>query len=377
MILFAKLKKILHWGNNPKPDISLAGELYEQLKPFRLPLILVQFFLLFGTLGYLILEDYDLMQAFFQTSYTFTNTGFGSLGEREFGTITILFTAILMVCGAGVVTFSVAFIMSVVNNGTLIRLIKEQKMVYKIARLQNHYVICYHNEFTIELAQQFLEAHIPFVVVDNSKDFEAQAQKYKYPYYIIDDPHTHIAMLKSHLSSAKGIVSFSKNAADNITMVVSARLFEEELGRKPYYIIASANSQEESKKLKKLGCDSVISASKLMAQRISAMAVRPDMENLLEQFLYCRDTPLDLEEIIVPRYSWLVLKKLKEAHFRDVTNVSVVGLTQKDGTYISMPNGNTIVSSECKLLVIGSSENIRATKRLIMRKQKPREVDYV
>lgn len=375
--MFAKLKKFLHWGNNPKPDISLAGELYEQLKPFRLPLILVQFFLLFGTLGYLILEDYDLMQAFFQTSYTFTNTGFGSLGEREFGTITILFTAILMVCGAGVVTFSVAFIMSVVNNGTLIRLIKEQKMVYKIARLQNHYVICYHNEFTIELAQQFLEAHIPFVVVDNSKDFEVQAQKHKYPYYIIDDPHTHIAMLKSHLSSAKGIVSFSKNAADNITMVVSARLFEEELGRKPYYIIASANSQEESKKLKKLGCDSVISASKLMAQRISAMAVRPDMENLLEQFLYRRDTPLDLEEIIVPRYSWLVLKKLKEAHFRDVTNVSVVGLTQKDSTYISMPNGNTIVSSECKLLVIGSSENIRATKRLIMRKQKPMEVDYV
>ncbi len=101
------------------------------------------------------------------------------------------------------------------------------------------------------------------------------------------------------------------------------------------------------------------------------------MENLLERFLYRHDTPLDLEEIIVPRYSWLVLKKLKEAHFRDVTNVSVVGLTQKDGTYITMPSGNTIVSSECKLLVIGSSENIRSTKRLIMKKQKPQEVDYV
>ncbi|TLD96720.1 potassium channel protein [Helicobacter jaachi] len=375
--MFARLKKLLHWGNTPKPDFSLSGELYEQLKPFRLPLIIIQFFLLFGTLGYLILEDYDLVQAFFQTSYTFTNTGFGSLKEKDFSTITILFTALLMVCGAGAVTFSVAFIMSVVNNGTLIRLLKEQKMIYKVARLQNHYVICYHNEFTIELAGQFLESHIPFVVIDNAPDFEKQAQKYKYPYYIIDNPHTHIAMLKSHLSSARGIVSFSKNPADNITMVVSARLFEEELGRKPYYIIANANSQEESDKLKKLGCDSVISASKLMAQRISAMAVRPDMENLLERFLYRRDTPLDLEEIIVPRYSWLVLKKLKEAHFRDVTNISVVGLTQKDGTYITMPNGNTIISSECKLLVIGASENIRATKRLIMKKQKPREVDYV
>lgn len=375
--MFAKFKKIIHWGNTPKPDISLSNELYAQLKPFRIPFILVQLFLLFGTLGYLVLEDYDLMQAFFQTSYTFTNTGFGSLGERRFGTITIFFTVLLMVCGAGVVTFSVAFIMSVVNNGSLIELIKEQKMIYKIARLQNHYVICYHNEFTIQLAQQFLESHIPFVVVDNSPDFESQAIKYKYPYYVIDDPHAHIAMLKSHLSSARGIISFSKNTTDNIAMVVSVRLFEEELGRKPYYIIATSNSQEDEKKLKKLGCDSVISASKLMAQRISAMAVRPDMENLLERFLYRRDTPLDLEEIIVPRYSWLVLKRLKEAHFRDIANVSVVGLTQKDGTYISMPNGNTIVSSECKLLVIGSSENIRSTKRLIMKRQKPHEVDYV
>ena len=374
---FDRLKKFLHWESTQKPDIDMSGLLYEQLKPFRASFLLIFAGLILSTLGYMVITDYSLMDAFFQASYTFTNTGFGSLGEDRFGTITIIFTVLLMICGAGVVTFSVAFIMSIVNNGTLIALIKEQKMVYNIARLQNHYVICYHNDFAIQLAQQFLESHIPFVVVDNSPDFEKEAKKHKYPYYIIDDPHTHIAMLKSHLSSAKGIVSFSKNPADNITMVVSVRLFEEELKRKPYYIIAAANSEEECNKLKKLGCDSVISAPKLMAQRISAMAVRPDMENLLERFLYRHDTPLDLEEIIVPRYSWLVLKKLKEAHFRDVTNVSVVGLTQKDGTYITMPSGNTIVSSECKLLVIGSSENIRSTKRLIMKKQKPQEVDYV
>ena len=107
------------------------------------------------------------------------------------------------------------------------------------------------------------------------------------------------------------------------------------------------------------------------------MAIRPDMENLLEQFLYKRNTKLDLEEIIVPKYSWLVLRKLKDAHFREVTNVSVVAITQKDGKLITMPTGDAIVTSECKMLLIGSSEDIRVTKRLIMRKQKPREVDYV
>lgn len=373
----AKVKKNSHTKIQQRPDISLSAELYQQLKPFRIPLILLQFFIVFGTIGYLVLEDYDLMQAFFQTTYTFTNTGFGALKERDFGTITIIFTTILMVCGAGIVTFSVAFTISIFNNSTLISLIKEQNMIYKISRLRNHYVICYHNKHTIELTKQFRESQIPFVVVDNAPNFEQEARLHKYPYYIMGDPHTQVAMLKTHLSSAKGIVTFSPNITENIALIASVRLFEKELGRKPYYVIANASTQEEIDKLKKLGCDFVVSASKLLAQRISAMAIRPDMENLLEQFLYKRDTKLDLEEIIVPKYSWLVLRKLKDAHFRDVTNVSVVAITQKDGKFITMPTGDVVVTSECKMLLIGTSESIRMTKRLIMRKQKPREVDYV
>lgn len=369
--------KKLKSSHSLKTDIRLGDELYAQLKPFRIPLILLQLFIIFGTIGYLLLEDYDLMQAFFQTTYTFTNTGFGSLNEKHFSTLTIIFTAILMISGAGIVTFSVAFTLSIFNNSNLINLIKEQNMIYNISRLNNHYVICYHNEHTIELSKQFRESQIPFVVVDNTPDFELAARTHKYPYYIIGDPYRQVSMLKAHLSSAKGVVTFSPNIAENIALIASVRLFEKELNRQPYYVIANANTQEETDKLKKLGCDFVVSASRLLAQRISAMAIRPDMENLLEQFLYKRNTQLDLEEIVVPRYSWLVLRKLKEAHFRDVANISVVGITQKDGKYINMPKGDTVVTSECKMLVIGASEDVKLTKRLIMRNQKPKEVDYV
>lgn len=372
-----KLKKIVHWGNRSKPEISLNGELYEQLKAFRLPFVLIQVFLLIGTLSYFGLENYTLIQAFFQASYTFTNTGFGALNEKNFGPLTIIFTTFFTLSGVGVVTFSVAFIISLLNNGIFIRLIKEKKMINKIARLRNHYVICYHNEYTIELSKQFREAQIPFVVIDNEPNFEKEAIKYKYPYYILGDPHTNIAMLKTHLSSAKGIVTFSRNPSDNIALIVSVRLFENELKRRPYYIISSADTEEDVEKFKKLGSDSVISPTKLMAQRISAMAIRPDMENLLERFVYKKDTPLDLEEVIVPRYSWLVLRKLKEAHFREITKVSIIGITQKDGKYIPMPDGEAIVTSEAKMLMIGTSNGIRETKKFINKKQKPKELDYI
>lgn len=370
--MFKKIKNILHWRElREKASVDLNLELYEQLKYFRLPLILIQIFLLIGTLGYLWIEDYSLMDAFFQTAYTFTNTGFGSLKEDHFSPLAILFTTFIMFAGAGVIAFSVATVVSILNKGTLIKLIKERKMVKRIVRLRKHYVVCYHNEYTIELSKKFREAQIPFVVVDNSPDFEEEAKKHKYPYYIIGDPHTDVAILKTHLASAKGIVAFSKTPADNIALIASARLFEKEIGRRPYYIIASAYTQEDVERLKKLGANSVVSPTDLMAQRVSAMAVRPDMENLLEQFAYKKDTLLDLEEVVVPKYSWLVLKKLKDTHFRSVTQTSVVGITQKDGKYITMPTGNTIIPSECKLLMIGTSAGIRETKQLIMSRNKP------
>ena len=115
-------------------------------------------------------------------------------------------------------------------------------MIYKIARLKNHFIICYHNEYTIQLSQQFREAHIPFVVVDRNDSLEDIAQKYHYPFFINEDPHTEIAMLKCHLSSARGVITLSNNIADNIAQIASVRLYERELGRKPYFIIGNADN---------------------------------------------------------------------------------------------------------------------------------------
>ncbi|MCH5323184.1 MAG: potassium channel protein [Helicobacter sp.] len=375
--MLEKLKKFLHWEASKKPDINLSDELYEQLKPFRLPFILLQLGLLLSTLGYLVVTDYTLIEAFFQSTYTFTGTGFGSLKESEFNAVAILYTALVMLAGSAVLSFCVISIIDILNRGKLISIIKERNMIYKIARLKNHFIICHHNEYTIRLSEQFRAAHIPFVVVDNNDSLEEIAGKYRYPYFVNEDPHTEIAMLKSHLSSAKGIITLSNNIVDNIAQISSVRLYEKELGRKPYYIIGIAQNNEDEEKLKKLGANSVVSPSKLLAQRINAMAVRPDMENLLERFVYQKDTPLDLEEIIVPRYSWLVFKKLKETKLREITQTTVVGITQKDGKFVPMPSADVVVTSECKLLVMGTANGIRYTKQIVVKKDKPEELKYV
>lgn len=332
--------------------------------------------MMIGTIGYVIIDDFSLMDAIYQTGITFTTVGFGEMAPiSSKGRI---FTITLIIAGFAIFSLAVGIMVAEINKGELIRILKERSMLYKIARLKNHFVICYHNDYTIEVSKQLLKNHIPFVVIDPNENIKELAKENKYPYFVQGEPHTELAMLKAHLSSAKGLITLSHSIADNIALIASVRLFEKEHDIPvAYNIITSAENISDLEKLKKLGANTVVTPTKLTAQRVTAMAAHPDMENLLEEFLYRSDTPLDMEEVEIPKYSWIVLKKLKETHLRNIANVSVVGIRKKDGKFTPMPKGDTLVTSESKLLLIGTQRGINMTKGIIKQRVKPEELKYV
>lgn len=375
MSIFTNIKKAIGWEiRTAKPQYDLNPLIYSQLKPFRLPLIIIQSIMMIGTLGYVYIEDYSIMHAIFQSAYTFTTTGFGALNEANFSNQGIVFTVCLMLAGFASLTFSVGIVIDVIANGSLLELLKERKMLYKIARLRRHFVICYHNEYTAQLAKQFRENHIPFVVVDPSDDIEQIAKENNYPYFVKEEPYKEIAFLKSHLSSAKGAISLSKNISDNITLIASVRLYEKELGRNPFLIISNAETQNEKIRLQKLGADKVVATPALMAKRVSAMAIRPDMENVLDEFLYKRDTPIDMEEVYVNEDSWVVNREIKDLHLRDRLKVSIIGITESKGKFIQMPKGTMPINANSKLLLVGSQKGIARAKRIVNLTKKPEDI---
>ncbi|ADG93888.1 Ion transport 2 domain protein [Arcobacter nitrofigilis DSM 7299] len=373
MSIFHKLKKSLGWElRSSKPEYDLNPLIYQQLKPFRVPLVLVQLLMMIGTVGYVLIDGFPILDAIYQTGITFTTVGFGEVAPiSDAGRF---FTVTLIIIGFALFTLSIAVLIEAIIKGNLIELYKERNMLYKIARLRRHFVIFHHNEYTIQLARQFRENHVPFVVVDPREDMEEIANEYHYPYYVCEESFTEKAFLKSHLSSAKGVITLSRNISDNITLIASVRLYEKELGRnKPFLIISNAETQHDKERLKKLGADKVVASPSLMAKRVSAMAVRPDMENVLEEFLYKPDTPIDMEEVLVKEDSWLVSRQLKDIHLRDRYKVSVIGITEKRGRFIQMPKGTIIIEGNCKLLLVGNQKGIAKAKILVNQKYMPEE----
>ena len=332
--------------------------------------------MMLGTIVYVILEDFTLMDAIYQTGITFTTVGFGEVAPVS--NAGRLFTITLIIAGFAIFSSGIGILLAELNRGTILSVLKERRMLFKIARLKKHFVVCYHNDYTIEVTKQLRKNHIPFVVIDPRKEILEWAVEHKYPVFLQAEPHAELSMLKAHLASAKGLITLSNSIADNIALIASVRLFEKEhFLPRPYNVISSAASLSDVEKLKKLGANTVVSPTKLTAQRITAMAARPDMENLLEEFLYKTDNPLDMEEVTVPKYSWAILKKLKETHIRQITNTSIVGITKKDGKFLSMPKGDVLITSECKLLLIGTQADINITKELIRKREKPKELRFV
>ena len=122
-------------------------------------------------------------------------------------------------------------------------------MLYKIARLRRHFVLCYHNEYTAQVAKQFRKIKFLFVVVDSSDDIEAIAKEHGYPYFVKEEPYKEEAF-KISLELCQRSYYFIKNISDNITLIASVRLYEKELERNPYLIIANAETHNEKVRLK-------------------------------------------------------------------------------------------------------------------------------
>ena len=375
MINIRDIKKALGWEYKvTKPEFSLDKEIYSQFKHFRLPLILLQLIMIIGTMGYMIIDDFTLLDALFQTGITFTTVGFGEV--KEISQPGRLFTITLIIFGFLIFTLSITTVIQVLARGKFLDLYKERNMLYKIARLRNHFVIFNHNEYSIQLAEQFKRNHIPFIIVDPRDDIEQIAHKYNYPYFIKEETYTEKAFLKTHLSSAKGVISLSKNISDSITIIASVRLYEKELGREnPYLIICNAESQKDIERLKKLGANKVVAPPELMAKRVSAMAIRPDMENVLEEFLYKKDTPIDMEEIYIKDDSWFIDQEIKDAHLRDKLKVSIIGITEANGNFLQTPKSSTKVRKGCKLLVVGNQAGIARAKLLVNDTIRPDYID--
>ncbi len=208
-------------------------------------------FLVIGTIGYMVLEQFTLLEALYMTVITITTVGFGEV--HPLSSTGRIFTMFLIVFGIGSIGFSIAaFTEAIVEQASSPHL-KQKIMQKRINQLRKHYIICGFGRVGVAAAERFQKAGAPFVVLESDEEQIKFLQEHKYP-YLEGDATKEEVLLAAGIKHASALMALLNADPENLFTVLTARELNPTL-----HIIARTETSSSESRMLRAGADSIIS----------------------------------------------------------------------------------------------------------------------
>ena len=306
-----------------------------------------------GTAGYVLLEGWSVMDAFYMTFITLTTIGFSEVQPLD--PAGKLFTVGLAAVGIGTfATFATRTVQLLVTNPGF----RERLMQRRIDGLSGHYVIAGYGRLGQRIARDLTAGGRSVVVVDHREDRAQQLDDAGLP-YVQDEAEEEATLRRAGLERAAGLVLVLPVDAANVFVALTAR----EVAGPDLFIVARTNMQTSINKLHRAGVDKVISPLEIGADRIAQTILRPRVDRFMEQVLGVEALDFDLEEIVVEENGVLDGRSLREVDFRQRYDAVVVAiLTGADGTWRFNPDATVPLRAGDTLIVMASPKGMQAMR---------------
>jgi voltage-gated potassium channel len=323
-----------------------------QLSP---TLVLLTLVLAGGTVGYVAVEGWTLWDAFYMTVTTVATVGYREV--HPLSPAGQAFTLVLIIVGVSTALYAFSAMAAVVVEGGWPKYLEGWRYVRMINHLKDHYVICGYGRIGAIVASEFARQTTPFVIVDRNPDKVAEANGRGH-LAVVGDASREEVLKQLGIDRARGLVAAVGTDAENVYAVLTARVMKPDL-----FIIARAEGEESSSKLKKAGADRVISPYRIGAVQIAQTALRPAVVDFVEIATSSDNLELSIEQIHIDRDSPLADRPLSEVTQRDKINVVVVGIQHSHGKMEFNPVPTTVLHVGDHLIVLGSSETLKELER--------------
>ncbi len=323
------------------------------LKKLWIVICLILVIFVTGTLGYIIIEDYEPLDAFYMTVITIATVGFKEIKEPSiYGKI---FTSILILFGVSTVAYGYSVITSIIIEGELkqIWVLKRRKKM--IEKLKDHYIICGFGRMGNYICKRLREQNIPFVVIekDPTNELRLEAENYL---YLIDDSTREDTLISAGIYRAKGLVSVVSSDADNVFIVLTARQLNPDI-----YIISRAAEENSEQKMIKAGANKVISPYTIGGERMALAILKPSVVDFIEITTGGKrekGSSLKMEEILVLESSSLCGKTLLESRIRELTETIIIAIKKNDGRMEFNPKPRYRIEAGDIFIALGNNEHL-------------------
>lgn len=312
---------------------------------------------LFGVLGYMMLEGWSFLDALYMTVITITTVGYGEIGHLSIdGKI---FTIVLIFLGIGIMAYFLGMVAQAMVELQVRSIIGRTKLGWKIKSIKNHYIICGYGRIGRIICQELKGNKIPVLVVDNHPDSRQQLEADEVP-YIIDDATNEDVLSEAGIERAKGLVAVVSSDADNVFITLTARGMNPNL-----FIVSRAEHETAERKLLRAGADRVVRPYLIGGQKMAQTIIRPAVMDFLEFTVHDKDIELKLEELKVEESSKLNGVALVDSGIRQEMNIIIVAIRKAEGQMVFNPSSQTRIEAGDILIALGHGNELEKLAHIL------------
>ncbi len=326
------------------------------LNKLLIPAMLLAITIFIGVVGYMIIEDFDIIEAFYMTVITISTVGYGTIHPLTHAGM--IFTSFLIIFSFGIFAYAVSTFTHLAVEGVLKQYFIDRQVKKRIRKLNNHVIICGYGRNGKQASIELSEHNEQFIIIEKDTNVSENIRSETDILFINGDASNEEILEEAQITKAKAIITTLPNDADNLYITLSAR----ELNPK-IKIISRASEDHSDKKLKRAGADNVIMPDKIGGQRMAKLVAQPDIVEFLENILLQSHNDVSLEEIycdnIKNEFDGI---SIKELGIRNNIGANIIGIKDETGQYIFNPGANNLITKKHKLFVLGNPSQLSKFK---------------
>jgi voltage-gated potassium channel len=313
--------------------------------------------ILFGSWGFMIIEGWNFLDAFFMTVITLTTVGYGEV--HQLSPEARIYTIILIFVGVGFFGYVGATIIQYMIEGRIRIILGRRRLDKKITRLKNHYIVCGYGRIGRVLCMNLRQKPIDIVVIEKNPDLIPIMEEDKV-LYLPGDTADEAILHSAGIERAKGLIAVLGTDVDNVFLVLTARQLNPKL-----FIMARAIHKESKSKLLAAGATAVESPYEVGAVSMAHRIIRPTVTSFLDlAFTYDRKD-IQMEEIPVSPVSPLTNQTLKNSRIRQDFNLIIIAIKQVDGSMMFNPSFETSLEPGSTVIAVGQEEDLQRLEKVL------------
>jgi len=318
---------------------------------YRLALLLLLAVLLVGPLGFVLIEGWSLWDAVYMTLTTVTTVGYQEV--HPLSRAGQVYNALLIIVGVSSVLYSFSLLMALVVEGELHDRWEERRRNRMLNDLTDHFILCGFGRIGSVVAEEFRRHRVPFVIVDSDADQMTDAIKAGY-LAVVGDATSEDVLRRMGLDRARGLVAAVGTDAENVYIVLTAKLLRPDL-----FVVGRAETEEAQRKLARAGADRVISPYQLGARQIAQTALRPAVVDFVQLATSSENLELAMEQIKIEGASELSGRSIRQGSLRQRFGAIVVAVQRANGHMEFNPSPDTVMNAGDQLIALGRPDSLR------------------